>query len=69
MSVGNGFCSLPVPLSQINMVEKMVSLSPSDGYLKYLAQETKKNDTAFMDIIKEFPVIYNLPVRILKIET
>lgn len=37
----------------------MVSLSPSDGYLESLAQEAKKNDTAFMDIIKEFPVIYN----------
>ena len=45
----------PVPLSQINMA----SLSQSDGYLESLAQEAKKNDTAVMDIIKEFPVLYN----------
>ena len=37
----------------------MASLSPSDGFLESLAQEAKKNDTAFMDIIKEFPVSYN----------
>ena len=29
----------------------------SDGYLECLAQEAKKSDTAFMDIIKEFPVL------------
>ena len=37
----------------------MASLSTSDGYLESLADEAKKNDAAFMDIIKEFPVIYN----------
>ena len=53
----------PVPLSQVNMAENMAenmaSLSRSNGYL-YLespAQEAKKTDTAFMDIIKEFPVL------------
>ena len=35
------------------MAENMVSLSRSDGYLESFAQEAKKNDTAFMDIIKE----------------
>ena len=49
----------PVPLSQINMAENMASLSQSDGYLESLAQEAKKNDTAVMDIIKKFPVLYN----------
>ena len=38
----------------------MVSLeNTSDSYLESLAQEAKKNDMAFMEIIKEFPVIYN----------
>ena len=38
----------------------MVSLeNTSDSYLVSLAQEAKKNDMAFMDKIKEFPVIYN----------
>ena len=38
----------------------VVSLgNTSDSYLESLAQEAKKNDMAFMDIIKEFSVIYN----------
>ena len=45
----------PVPLSQIYMA----SLTTNDGYLESLAQEAKTNDMAFMDIIKEFPVLYN----------
>ena len=49
-------CWAPIPVSQI----KMASLeNVSDSYLESLAQEAKKNDVAFMDIIKEFPVIYN----------
>ena len=49
----------PVPLSQVNMAENMASLSRSNGYLylESLAQEAKKTDTTFMDIIKEFPVL------------
>ena len=49
----------PVPLSQVNMAENMASLSRSNGYfyLESLAQEAKKTDTAFMDIIKELPVL------------
>ena len=30
-----------------------------DSVSHYESQEEKKNDTAFMDIIKEFPVLYN----------
>ena len=45
-----------VPLSQINMASHK---NTSESYLESLAQEAKKSDMAFMDIITEFPVIYN----------
>ena len=43
-------------LSTINMASLG---NTSDSYLESLALEPKKNDMAFMEIIKEFPVIYN----------
>ena len=62
--VGDGFRSLPIPLNcwaPVSLSQiKMASLeNTSDSYLESLAKEAKKNDVAFMDIIKEFPVIYN----------
>ena len=46
--------------SSLPITKKMASLeNTSDGYLESLAQEAKKNDMAFMAIIKEFLVIYN----------
>lgn len=56
----------PVPLSQINMASHK---NTSESYPESLAQEAKKSDMAFMDIITEFPVIYNSACADLKIRT
>ena len=48
------------PHTKVNMASQLETTNDHTcSYLKSLAENAKKDDGDFMDIIKEFPVLYN----------